>query len=253
MAIQPLPAFILASLFALPIAAQRGGQDQFRDRYTCYFVETKLPPAEDEVDSKARLATLPMCKDAKEKGQLVFLYLYDSSADEPKRAGFDQIIFGTQEIGISLLAFRCAHVDIAGDADAQKKWGHRLPLFVTFDDKGKWYGEMSLPGYKAALRTLSDLLDRSASSHVKPSLPDFSKAYRDILRELRVLAGRRTTLEARRNAADEKKKVALEKEFKELEDAEQKLKETEQKVLEKADLPPRDPEAKPFGVAAQRR
>lgn len=243
----------LVALLAASLPAQRGGQDEFRDRYTCYFVETKLPPQDGDQDGKARLASLPICKDAKEKKELVFLYLFDSSAEEPKRAAFDQIIFGSQEIGISLQAFRCAHVDIAGDADAQKKWGHKLPMFVTFDDQGKWYGEMSLPGYKAALRTLSDLLDRTAAGHVKPSLPDFGKAYRDILRELRVLSGRRRTLEARRNAADDKKKVLLEKEFKDLEADEAKLAEHEKQVLEKANLPARDPEARPFGVGQQRR
>lgn len=243
----------LVALLATALPAQRGGQDEFRDRYTCYFVATKLPAADGEQDGKARLAALPIVKDAKEKKDLVFLYLYDSSVDEPKRPAFDQIIFGSQEIGIALRAFRCAHVDIAGDADAQKKWGHKLPLFVTYDDQGKWYGEMSLPGYKAALRTLSDLLDRTASGHVKPSLPDFAKAYRDILRELRVLAGRRRTLEARRNAADDKKKPLLDKELKELEVEEAKLAEHERVVLEKANLPQRDPEAKPFGLAEPRR
>lgn len=249
----------LCSLVALvsvvpALAAQRGGgrQDEFLDRYACYFVDTKLPPVDGDVDSKTRLASVPMVVDAQKKGHMAFLYLFDSSVDEPKREGFDKIVFGNQEVGIALRPFRCARVDIAGDGHAQSKFGRKLPLFVAFDDKGRIVGETSLPGYKAALRSLTSLLEKTSTGHVKPNPAYFYKTYRDILRELRVMKGRRTTLEGRRNRADEKKKAQYDKEFAELEAEEQKLLELEKKTLADADIPPRDPEAKMFG-ATQRR
>ena len=197
------------------MTAQRGGQqDEFRDRYACYFVDTKLPAPDDQVESKARLASVPLVDDAKAKGQLAFLYLYDSSADEPRRAAFDQIVFGNQEVGIALRCFRCARVDIAGDDDAGAKFGRKLPLFVAFDDKGRQVGEISLRGYRAALRPLIALLESAANGHVKPTLADFSETYRDTLRDLRVLRGRQQTLAERRGRADDSKMAQMDKETK---------------------------------------
>ena len=248
----------LLSLIALaatlvPLTAQgRGGPDEFLERYACYFVDTKIPVDQGEVDSKARLASIPMVKDAKEKGHLAFLYLYDSSADEPKREGFDKIIFGNQDLGIALRCFRCARIDIAGDTDAQAKFGRKLPLFITYDDKGKQVGETSLPGYKAALRSLTSIVENAATGHVKPNPANFTKTYRDILRDLRVLKGRRSTLEGRRNRAGDNKRAQFDKEFQELDAQEKRLLEHETKTLELANPPPRDPAAKMLG-AAQRR
>ncbi len=252
--LRSLPLVAIALTF-VPLAAQgRGGrEDEFLDRYACYFLDAKLPAINGEVESKARLASVPMVVDAKEKGHLAFLYLWDSSVDEPKREAFDKIIFGNQDLGIALRAFRCARIDIAGDADARAKFGKKLPLFVVFDDKGKQVGETSLPGYKAALRSLTTIVENAATGHVKPNPANFTKTYRDILRELRVLKGRRTTLEGRRTRADDKKRAEYDKEFRELEAEEKKLLELEKKTLELADLPPRDPKAKMFGAAQRGR
>jgi hypothetical protein len=244
-AVSSIAAALLATGSAL---AQRGGrQDEFLDRYACYFVEAKLPPADGEVESKARLATVPLVQEAANAGNLSFLYLFDSSAEAPKRAAFDQIVFGNEEVGVALRCFQCARVDIAGDADAQAKFGRQLPLFVAFDEKGKWAGETSLPGYKAALRSLISMLERAASGHVKPTLPDFVKSYRDILRELRVLSGNKRTLEQRRNRADDSKKAQYDQEAKELAAREQTLLAAEKAALEKANVPPRPKDAKMFG------
>lgn len=235
---------------AVSAPTQRGGrQDEFLDRYACYMVEAKLPAATGEMESKERLASLPLVQTAKDEGHLTFLYLFDSSVDEPKRAAFDQIVFANQEVGIALRCFRCAHVDIAGDDDARAKFGRKLPLFVAFDDKGKWAGETSLPGYKAALRSLISMLEKAAAGHVKPTLADFSKTYRDILRDLRVLSGNKRTLEQRRARAPDNKKAQFAKDAKELDAQEQKLLAAEQMALEKANPPPRHPDAKVFGRA----
>ncbi|MEZ5966927.1 MAG: hypothetical protein R3F56_24010 [Planctomycetota bacterium] len=238
-----------------PAAAQRGGgrQDEFADRYAVHMVDTKLPPIEGQTDSKERLAAIPLVQQAKKEGHLAFLYLYDSSVDAPKRETFDQIIFGNQEVGIALRCFYCARVDIAGDDDARAKFGRKLPLFVAFNDKGVWAGETSLPGYKAALRSMIGMLEKAAAGHVKPTLEAFSKTYRDTLRELRVVTGNKRMLEQRRARADDKKKAQYDKEAKELAAQEQKLLEAEKTALEKANPPPRHPEAKPFGRAERGR
>lgn len=245
------PCAVIAVVGSLvPAAAQRGGQqDEFKDRYACYFVDTKLPAADGEVESKAWLASVPLVADAKTKGQLAFLYLYDSAADEPKRPAFEQIVFGNQEVGIALRCFRCARIDIAGDTYARAKFGRKLPLFVAFDDKGRQVGETSLPGYKAALRSLVAMLENAADGHVKPTLADFSKTYRDTLRDLRVLSGRKKTLAGRRERADDSKRAQMDKEAKELDAEEQRLLDAEKKALEAANVPPRDAEAKVLGAA----
>lgn len=250
----PFACLLAAGLLVAATPCQRGGrQDEFLDRYACYFVEAKLPPAQGDVDSKERLAALPLVQQAKKEGHLAFLYLFDSSADEPKRAAFDQIVFGSQEVGIALRCFYCAHVDIAGDEDARTKFGRKLPLFVAFDDKGRWSGETSLPGYKAALRSLMGMLEKAAAGHVKPTLDGFSKVYRDTLRDLRVLSGNKRSLEQRRARADDKKKAQFDKDAKELQAQEEKLLATEKAALEKANPPPRHPEAKLFGRAERGR
>lgn len=249
------PSLLAAGLLLAVVPAQRGGgrQDEFADRYTVYMVDTELPAVQGEVDSKDRLASIPLVQQAKKEEHLAFLYLYDSSVDAPKRETFDQIIFANQEVGIALRCFYCARVDIAGDDDARTKFGRKLPLFVAFNDKGVWAGETSLPGYKAALRSLMGLLDKAAAGHVKPTLDDFSKTYRDTLRELRVLSGNKKMLEQRRARADDKKKAQFDKDAKELAAQEQKLLDAEKAALEKANPPPRHPEAKPFGRPAEGR
>jgi len=251
--LSPSKSGLLLAWLAAAVPGQRGGRgDEFKDRYTCYFVETKLPPPQGEVTSKERLASLPLVQQAKQEGHLAFLYLYDSSVDEPKRATFDQVVFGNQEVGIDLRCFYCAHVDIAGDDDARAKFGRKLPLFVTFDDKGRWFGETSLPGYKAALRSLTSLLEKTAVGHVKPTLEAFGKSYRDILRELRVLSGNKRTLEQRRARADDDKKAQFDKDAKDLQAQEEKLLAAEKAALALANPPPRHPDAKPFGQAEGR-
>jgi hypothetical protein len=236
----------LAVLFAaaVPVNAQRGrGRSEATlERISSYFVDAQVPPATEA--GKDRFAGLALVIDAKENKHPVFLYVFDSSIEEPKREGFDKIVFGSEEVGVTLRCFRCARVDIAGDAEAQAKWGKKLPLFLAYDDQGRPAGEVSLPGYKAATSGLLSLLDKAIGARVKPTLDTFVKDYREVVRELENLEGKRRVLEGRRAKADDKKKEQLAVEARELDAEEVKLLTTEKEVLARGKLPPRDPTAK---------
>lgn len=224
------------------LAQRRGRSEAIQERVSSYFVEAKLPAAVES--EKDRLAGLAIVKEAKEQQHLVFAYLYDSSVEEPKREGFDKVIFGSDEVGLALRCFRCVHVDIAGDTEAQTKFGRKLPLFYAYDEKGKQVGEASLAGYKAAIGPVMTLLEKAAAGYVKPMLASWVKDYREVVRELENLDGKRKVLEGRRARADDKKKVLLTAEAKELDIEEVRLLTAEKELLASVKLPERDATAK---------
>ncbi|HLU38578.1 MAG TPA: hypothetical protein VK081_04285 [Planctomycetota bacterium] len=233
----------LALVCALPLTAQRRGKPEaILERVACYFVDAALLGVQAD-DGKDRLAAIPAVRAARADGHPVFVYLFDSTATEPKREGFDKIVFGNEEIGIALRCFRAVRVDLAGDAEGKAKWGRKLPVFVAYDAAGKSAGEVSLAGYKAQINPVMNLLERAAHGRVKPTLEAFVASYRDIVRGLEVLHGRRETLRGRRERADDKKKPLLDQEARELDAEEQRLLQAEQDLLERVKPPPRDPAA----------
>ena len=91
------------------------------------------------------------------------------------------------------------------------------------------------------------LLGKAASGYVKPSFDTFVKAYRDVVRGLENLEGKRRTLQERRERADDKKKAGLDKEAEEIDAEEKQLLATEKELLEKAKVPTRNGGAQRLG------
>lgn len=232
------------------LPAQRGRQrpEAILARVACFLANDALPAADKE-KGQDRLANVATVKSAKDKRELALLYLVDLSAEAPKREPFEQIMFGNEEIAVSLRCFHVARLDLAGDADLLAKYGHRLPVFVAFDDTGKLVGEAPFTGYKAAAGPLMTLLEKAAAGHMPIALGAFTSAYRSLVHDLEMVESKRKTLTDRQQrATDKTKREAIDKEIDELGAEQQKLEAKEKEMLERAKLPVQDPNAKRFEV-----
>src|SRR5262249_30253711 len=139
---------------AAELPAQRGGgrrrPEAVLERVSCYLVDGKLPAHTAANAGEDRVAAVGAVADARTRHELALVSLFDSKVDAEKRAAFEKTMFGNEELGIALRCFQTARVDIAGDDDAQAKYGRRLPLFLAFDENGKQAGEAALARSKSA-------------------------------------------------------------------------------------------------------
>jgi len=228
----------------------RGRSEAILERVSCYLSTAKLPAA---VQGQDRLLNIPLVADAKSKKELALLYLYDSSADAPKRETFETVMFTNEEVGVATRCFHFARVDLAGETELLAKYGHRLPVFVAFDAAGKLSADVAFTGYRAAVGPLITLLEKASAGHVKPAIATFTSEYRSLVHDFEVLEGKRKAVQDRMaRTPDDKKRVPLQKELDET-DAEQKKLEAKEKVLlENAKVPVRAPGAKRFEVKGGR-
>jgi hypothetical protein len=238
---------------AADLPAQRGGgkrrPEAVLERVSCYLVDGKLPAGTAANAGEDRVAAVGAVADARTRHELALVYLFDSKVDAEKRAAFEKTMFGNEELGIALRCFQTAHVDIAGDDDAQAKYGRRLPLFLAFDENGKQAGEASLAGYKATVAPVMGILEKAAGGHVKPTLAIFVKDYRDVVHDLEALDGKRKVLKDRKDkAADAAKKAEIEKELQASDAEEKQALANEKQLLEHARVPARDAAAKRFEI-----
>ncbi len=253
-----IPVLALAMLgLAESIHAQggrgfRGPPEAVRTRGGSYFVDATLPDASDDLTGVGRLAATEHVKQAAEEGHLSLLYLFDPEADKKKHERFETTLFNHPNVNVAFKLFKCARVDVTQE-DPESQNGKKAPVFVVFDAKGKYVGEVSMRGYKAASTPLFKLLTRAAKGHTKLSLPAFVKKYRSFLNDLTQLEARKTALESKRarlenQSANNRNKLAkLEKQQAQLQATEEKLLESETKMLTTAKIPPRDGKARRVG------
>ena len=238
---------------AADLPAQRGGgkrrPEAVLERVSCWLVDGKLPASTAANAGEDRVAAVGAVADARTRHELALVYLFDSKVDAEKRAAFEKTMFGNEELGIALRCFQTARVDIAGDDDAQGKYGRRLPLFLAFDENGKQAGEASLAGYKTAVAPVMGILEKAAGGHVKPTLAIFVSGYRGVVHDIEALDGKRKVLNDRKGkAADAAKKAEIEKELQAADAEEKQVLAEEKKLLDGAKVPARDAAAKRFEI-----
>lgn len=246
----PLALLLVAATLAEPLAAQRGRgrPEAIVERVGCFFTDVQFTAAAD-ADAEHPFANMAAVQEAKGKEQPVLLYLFDPGSEERKLQQYEQTMFNNDELGISLRCFRCLRLDVTKHPELAK-YAARAPVHVVFAADGKLVGEVAHTGNKAQVSTLVKLLERAASGHVKPPLPVFVKAYRDVVRDLEQMEGKRRALQERRNKLETKdaaKRAEIDKEMLELKEAERPVLEREKQLLEQAKALPRDPEAKRLG------
>jgi hypothetical protein len=251
----------LALLFGVVSSAGaqrgRGPSEEITSRYGSYFVDVKLPAPVDK--KPIALETCSLVQSSVKDGHLSFLYLYDPTREPVKHGPFEQIIFGHYDITLSLRLFRCGRVNLAEDEKAKAEFGNRAPLFVAFNGKGKWVGDVSMHDYAARSDPIVDLLTRAASGHTRLSRSEFVIKYREFLREYGVYEGRKKSADDRRSRLnmekqpDKAKLNEIERDLQELEKNKDKLLETEKQILDLAKVPPRDGNAVRLGDRDQGR
>jgi hypothetical protein len=136
------------------------------------------------------------------------------------------------------------------------KYGARVPLWIGFDQDGKQVGEVSQAGNRAAINPVTELLERTAIGYVKPTLTVFVEKYRDFVRDLTALEGKRRALANRKetgNNKDTARNLELEKDGKAIEAEEKRLLAREKELLDQARVQPRDPAATRMGGSDRER
>ena len=246
------------ALLVLSAAAQGGGgggggrgrSEAITNRVACFFVAGKVE-AKGEAkagDSADPLVAVAAVQEAIAAHIPVFIYLYDTK-DNRKRESYEQIMFGGDEMGISLRPFRCVRIDVS-DEPALQKYQSRVPVFAAYDRDGHPEGEVSQVGYKAAMNAVSVLLGKAAAGQVKPSLQTFVEGYRAVVRELEVNEARKKTARDRMSNLGEKdaaRRAALEKDLKQLDADLKALEAREAELLKQAQVPPRPKDATRLG------
>lgn len=181
--------------------------------------------------------------DAKKKGQLTLLYVFDSSNDRTKR--FMSTFAANEELGIATKIFRRIQVDTAKDAMAKNLYGAKVPSFITYNAKGQKVGEVHLSGYKMSSSAIMRLLTKTAKGYGKMSIPSFVKKYRSFLNKLDQIEGKKGTLAQKLARVQQSGKASKLKKVKKEQEAlakeEKKLLAGEKKLLtavKAADLPP---------------
>ena len=246
----PLPLLLALATLAEPLAAQRGRgrPEAIVERVGCFFTDVPFTAPAD-ADAEHPFANMAAVQDAKAKEQPALLYLFDPGSEERKLQQYEQTMFNNDELGISLRCFRCLRLDVTKQPELAK-YAARAPVHVVFAADGKLVGEVAHTGNKAQVNTLVKLLEKAAAGHVKPSLPVFVKSYRDVVRDLEQVEGKRRALQERRNKLETKdaaKRTEMDKDLLELKEEEKPLLEREKQLLEQAKALPRDPEAKRLG------
>lgn len=241
-------------LLAPPLLAQRGGArerpEAILERLGCWFVDAKVEAGADAVAGNP-FAGIKTLQEAATAHQPAVLYLFDPKSDERKWKQYEQTTFNNDELGLSLRCFRCVRLDVTTQTEFMAKFGAKVPIWFAFDETGKQVGELAQTGNKMAINPLVQLLGKASAGHVKPSLEAFVDKYRDVVRDLENLDGKRKNLAARQKNVDAKdtaRRADLEKEAKAVDAEEKDLLAKEKTLLEQARVQQRDPGAKRLGA-----
>ncbi|MCA8951691.1 MAG: hypothetical protein KDE27_19440 [Planctomycetes bacterium] len=248
-----IAALVAGSLAVLSLAdtasAQRGGfrmPEEIVQRVGMFFDDVPGPLTEG--DKIADLDTVELVRAAVAAKQPSVLYLVDGKADEETRGNFEFQLAKDPELGIELRCFYCGRIDLAENAELNKRFGAEAPLFVVFDEEGK-ATDVSMAEYRPSAAKLKKALEKAGSGAVKPSMAAFTKSYGKFVRELGLLLARKTAIEGRLKLAgdDEGKRKKIQKDLEEVDKEEQALLADEEKLLEKTRLPERSKSARRIG------
>jgi len=248
---------VTLSLLVAPALAQGGGgggrgrSEAITNRVGCFFVEGKVDAKADGAagDAADPLQAVAAVREAAAAHLPALVYLFETKSDNRKREQYEQTMFGSDELGISLRPFRCIRLDVTSEPRFAKYLA-RTPVLAAYDHDGKPQGEVSQVGYKAAMNSVSVLLGKAAAGHVKPSLQTFVESYRGLVRDLEVNEARKKTARDRMGNLGEKdtvRRAALEKDLKQLDLDQKQLEAREAELLKQAQVPPRPKEAVRLG------
>lgn len=236
---------------ALPSQGPGGGRnrrpEEITNRTGAFFADVAGPAVDG--DKVAELATVELVRNATAANQPSVLYLVDLGDDQEVRDGFDQVLFGGDELGIELRAFHAGRIDLGKIPALKARYAKQAPLFVVFDDKGK-ASELSMSGYKPQPSALGKLLEKQAGTTVKPSLSTFAKSYGDLVRDLEQILQKKRQVQQKQARAgnDAGKKLDADRELKAVAAEEQKLLDKERELLGKVRLPDRPAGAQRLGA-----